>query len=53
MKGSIEPGKLADFCILDKDIMTIDPHDLTDTAVLMTIVDGDIVYDNSLGAFTH
>jgi hypothetical protein len=51
IKGSIERGKLADFCILEKDIMTVDPHELTDTSVLMTIVGGSVVYDNSAGAF--
>ena len=51
IKGSIEQGKLADFCILENDIMTIDAHQLTDTDVLMTIVGGDVVYDASAGSF--
>lgn len=51
VKGSIEQGKLADFCILEDDIMSIDSHELTGTDVLMTIVGGDVVYDNSAGAF--
>jgi len=45
VKGSIEEGKLADFCILDKDIMTVDPHDIKDIRNLMTIVGGKVVYD--------
>ena len=50
-KGSIEKGKLADFCILDKDILTIDSHQIKDIAVSMTIVGGKIVYDVSGGFF--
>jgi predicted amidohydrolase YtcJ len=42
--GSIEPGKLADLIVLDRDILTIDPEDLLNIQVLKTIVDGKIVY---------
>jgi predicted amidohydrolase YtcJ len=45
IKGSIEVGKLADFCILGEDILTIDPHKIKDIPVLMTIVGGKIVYN--------
>jgi predicted amidohydrolase YtcJ len=45
LKGSIEAGKLADFCVLDKDIFSIDPHEIKDIRTLMTIVGGKIVYD--------
>lgn len=43
-KGSIEPGKLADFTILSADIMKIEPLRIPDTHVEMTIVGGDVVY---------
>ena len=43
--GSIEPGKLADMIVLDRDILTIDPDDLLNVQVLTTIVDGKIVYE--------
>lgn len=49
IKGSIEVGKLADFCALDKDILEIDPHHIKDVKILMTIVDGKVVYDSGLG----
>ena len=42
---SIERGKLADFCILDRDILTINPKEITKIRNLMTIVGGKIVYD--------
>jgi predicted amidohydrolase YtcJ len=45
IKGSIEVGKLADFCVLDEDILTVDAHTIKDIRTLMTIVGGKIVYD--------
>ncbi|HTL80504.1 MAG TPA: amidohydrolase [Bacteroidia bacterium] len=43
-KGSIEPGKFADFIIINKDIMTCDVKDIPDTKVLYTFVGGENVY---------
>lgn len=43
-KGSLEPGKLADFVILDQDIMNIPVDDLLRVKVLMTVIGGKIVY---------
>ncbi|MBL4642390.1 MAG: amidohydrolase [Flavobacteriaceae bacterium] len=42
--GSIEKGKLADFTILDKDILSIIPKEILTTTVAYTIVGGKIVY---------
>ena len=42
--GSLEPGKHADFIILDRDIFAIDPFDLHRTQVLATYLDGHEVY---------
>jgi predicted amidohydrolase YtcJ len=45
-KGSIEPGKYADFVILDKDIMKIDGPNLCPTVkVLKTYINGEKVYE--------
>ncbi|GCF92204.1 hypothetical protein NRIC_00950 [Enterococcus florum] len=45
VRGSIEIGKVADFQVLDHDIFSINPEELAETKVLMTIVDGKIVYE--------
>lgn len=39
-KGSIEAGKLADFVILDKDIMQVDVSEIPNTKVIQTYVGG-------------
>jgi len=44
-KGSIEPGKYADFVILDKDIMKIKGDELPKVKVLKTYVNGEMVYE--------
>jgi predicted amidohydrolase YtcJ len=43
-KGSIEVGKLADFTVFDKDIMTIPEDDILNTTVRMTVIGGEIKY---------
>jgi predicted amidohydrolase YtcJ len=40
IKGSIEPGKLADLVVLTDDIFSIDPVKIADTKVYATIFDG-------------
>jgi predicted amidohydrolase YtcJ len=45
-KGSIEVGKLGDFTVLSQDIMKIPEQDILKTHCEMTIVDGEIVYEN-------
>ena len=44
IKGSIEVGKLADFVVLDRDILTAPEARLFDTRVLMTVIGGEVVY---------
>ena len=43
-KGSIEPGKLADFTVLSRDIFRVDPKDVLTTEALYTILGGKIVF---------
>jgi len=43
-KGSIEPGKFADFVILDKNIMEVDIDEVPEIKVLGTYVNGEKVY---------
>ncbi|MGC6401916.1 MAG: amidohydrolase [Flavobacteriaceae bacterium] len=45
-KGSIEPGKVADFVILDRDIMEVPHRMIPGTRVVATLIDGKIVYSN-------
>ena len=42
--GSLEVGKRADLVVLDRDIFTVDPDTIGDTKVLMTYLDGRLVY---------
>jgi predicted amidohydrolase YtcJ len=44
IKGSIEPGKLADFVVLDRNLFAVKPEEIRDARVVMTIVNGEIVY---------
>ena len=45
VKGSLEVGKLADLTILSKDIMQIQEEEILTAEVVMTVVNGKIVYE--------
>jgi predicted amidohydrolase YtcJ len=44
IKGTLEVGKLADFTVIDQNLLKIDPEDIADAQVMMTVVGGEIVY---------
>jgi predicted amidohydrolase YtcJ len=50
--GSLEPGKLADLIVLDRNVMKIPVDQIADTKVMQTVVGGRIVYsaDNMMNA---
>jgi predicted amidohydrolase YtcJ len=43
-KGSLEPGKLADLILIDRDVLTCPAADIPHTQVLLTVVGGQVVY---------
>ena len=47
LRGSIEVGKLADLTILSADIMTIPELEILKTRCVMTVINGEIVYEAS------
>jgi len=51
LKGSIEPGKLADLVVLTDDIFNIDPIKIADTKVYMTIFDGKVIGGKEPGPY--
>ena len=47
LRGTIEVGKLADLTILSADIMTIPTLEILKTRCVMTVINGEIVYESS------
>lgn len=44
--GSLETGKYADLVVLEKDICEMDPHDIMNTRVLLTMMGGKVTYQH-------
>lgn len=44
LKGSIQPGKLADMAVLSGDILSIHPSQIPKVQVVMTVFDGKVVF---------
>jgi predicted amidohydrolase YtcJ len=45
VKGTLTPGKLADLVLLSEDIFKINPQDIEKVKVVMTIMNGRVVYE--------
>jgi predicted amidohydrolase YtcJ len=45
VKGTITPGKLADLVMLDRDLYQINPADIDKARVLLTLMDGEVVWE--------
>jgi predicted amidohydrolase YtcJ len=43
-RGSLEIGKIADFIVIDRDVMTCDPAEIPGTRVLLTVIGGEVAY---------
>ena len=43
--GTLEPGKFADFAILDRDFFTIPVAEIPEIEVVLTGLGGQIIYD--------
>jgi predicted amidohydrolase YtcJ len=50
--GSIQPGKLADLLVLDRDYLTVPPDQIKNIKPVMTMVGGRIVYDANVATQT-
>ena len=46
LKGTLEPGKLADFVVISKDLTKVDPIIIKDLKILATYVGGKKVYEH-------
>ncbi|MGY3846914.1 amidohydrolase [Streptomyces sp. NRRL F-5193] len=44
-KGSLETGKVADLCVVEGDLLGADPHTIPDMPVVLTVLDGRVVYE--------
>ncbi|HUS87229.1 MAG TPA: amidohydrolase [Bacteroidales bacterium] len=45
VRGTIEKGKIADIAVCDLNLIKCDPHDILNMNILMTIVDGKVVFE--------
>ncbi|MFF8392118.1 amidohydrolase [Streptomyces sp. NPDC016172] len=44
-KGTVEPGRAADLCVLDRPLLDLDPHEITQVQVDLTVFDGQVVFE--------
>lgn len=46
--GSLEKGKLADIIVLDRNLFDVPEEEIKDAKVLLTIMDGNVTYENQI-----
>ncbi|MFE8991025.1 amidohydrolase [Streptomyces collinus] len=44
-KGTLEPGRAADLCVLDRPLLDLDPHEIPQVQVDLTVFDGRVVFE--------
>ncbi|MEZ4558810.1 MAG: amidohydrolase family protein [Caldilineaceae bacterium] len=44
LKGTLTPGKVAGICVIDRDYFTVPDAEIKDIQVVMTMIDGRVVY---------
>jgi predicted amidohydrolase YtcJ len=44
-RGVLKPGMRADVTVVDRDLFAVEPRDLLEARVLMTVIDGEVVYE--------
>ena len=49
-KGRIAPGFVADIAVLSQDVLTIPPPQLPATTNLLTLVDGEVIFEDAVFA---
>jgi len=49
--GSIEVGKAADLVVLSKNVFEVDPHEIADVKVVLTLLEGQAVYQDPAWAW--
>jgi predicted amidohydrolase YtcJ len=47
IKGTLEPGKLADMIVLPEDLLNVPPEKVLNMKVDMTIVGGKVLYERA------
>ena len=45
VKGTLEPGQLADIAVIEKDLFEVPPEEIIGTMVDLTILEGEVVHD--------
>lgn len=46
--GTLEEGKLADIVVLDRNLFEVDPEEILETKVVMTMFDGKVIYEKEV-----